>query len=163
MVFKLTWFDEMAASDRPYKLFFFPVDNSIEIVDVKSGKIHLRRIRNFDVERSQLIVGNQLTIYGRRYKIVEYGDQQTKNINSVSKEKAFVLIKPDAYLNMGKMINDITSLGLFIVRAHMMRLTDPDVQFLYAEHLGRPYFKQLASHMLSDVVVGIEIAGDQAL
>ena len=58
MVFKLTWFDEMAASDRPYKLFFFPVDNSIEIVDVKSGKIHLRRIRNFDVERSQLTVGN---------------------------------------------------------------------------------------------------------
>jgi len=28
---------------------------------------------------------------------------------------------------MGKIINDITSLGLFIVRAHMMRLTDPDV------------------------------------
>ena len=52
MVFKLAWFDEMAASDRPYKLFFFPVDNSVEIVDVKSGKIHLRRIRNFDVERS---------------------------------------------------------------------------------------------------------------
>lgn len=68
-----------------------------------------------------------MTIYGRRYKIVEYGDQQTKNINSVSKEKAFVLIKPDAYLNMGKIINDITALGLFIVKAHMMRLTDPDV------------------------------------
>lgn len=47
----------MAASDRPYKLFFFPIDNSIEIVDVKSGKIHLRRIRNFDVDRNQLIVG----------------------------------------------------------------------------------------------------------
>jgi nucleoside-diphosphate kinase len=58
MVFKLTWFDEMAASDRPYKLFFFPGDNSIEIVDVKSGKVHLRRIRNFDVDRNQLIVGN---------------------------------------------------------------------------------------------------------
>lgn len=57
MVFKINWFDEMAASDRPYKLFFFPIDNSIEIVDVKSGKIHLRRIRNFDVDRNQLIVG----------------------------------------------------------------------------------------------------------
>lgn len=58
MVFKLTWFDEMAASDRPYKLFFFLIDNSIEIVDVKSGKVHLRRIRNFEIDRNQLIVGN---------------------------------------------------------------------------------------------------------
>ena len=56
------------------------------------------------------------------------------------KETAFVLIKPDAYLNMGKIINDITSLGLYIVRAHMLRLTEPDVQFLYAEHAGRPYY-----------------------
>jgi nucleoside-diphosphate kinase len=75
LVFKLTWFDEMAASDRPYKIFFYPVDNSIEIIDVKSGKVHLRRIRNFDVERNSLFVGNQITIYGRKYKIVEFGDQ----------------------------------------------------------------------------------------
>ena len=52
LVFKLTWFDEMAAADRPYKLHFYPVDNSIEMIDVKAGKIHLRRIRNFDLERN---------------------------------------------------------------------------------------------------------------
>jgi len=66
-------------------------------------------------------------IYGRKYKIVEYGDQQTKNINSIAKEKAFLLIKPDAYLHMGKIINDITALGLLIVKAHMLRLNDSDV------------------------------------
>jgi len=58
MVLKLTWFDEMADADRPFKLFFFPIDNSIEILDVKSGKIRLRRIRNFDVDRNNLVVGN---------------------------------------------------------------------------------------------------------
>lgn len=58
MSFKLTWFDEMAASDRPFKLIFYPVDNSIEIIDMKSGRVHLRRIRNLDVQRDTLFVGN---------------------------------------------------------------------------------------------------------
>ena len=64
---------------------------------------------------------------------------------------------------MGKIINDITALGLLVTRAHMLRLNDADVQFLYSEHLGKPYYKQLAMHMLSDVVVGVEIAGEKAL
>jgi nucleoside diphosphate kinase len=58
----------------------------------------------------------------------------------VAKEKAFIIIKPDAYLNMGKILNDITALGLQIVRAHMLRLTEPDVAFIYSEHIGRPYY-----------------------
>lgn len=46
MSFKLSWYDEMAASERPYKLIYYPIDQSIEIIDLKSGKVHLRRIRN---------------------------------------------------------------------------------------------------------------------
>lgn len=64
---------------------------------------------------------------------------------------------------MGKILNDITALGLQIVRAHMLRLTEPEVAFLYSEHIGRPYYHLLANHMLSDVVLGIEVAGDSAL
>lgn len=58
MSFKLAWFDEMAAADRPFKLIYFTVDNSIEIIDMKSGKVHLRRIRNNEVQKEQLFVGN---------------------------------------------------------------------------------------------------------
>lgn len=46
MSLKLVWFDEMAASDRPFKLIYYNTDNSIEIIDMKSGKVHLRRIKN---------------------------------------------------------------------------------------------------------------------
>lgn len=48
----------MAASDRSYKLIFYSNDNSIEIIDMKSGKVYLRRIRNLDVDRAMLYVGN---------------------------------------------------------------------------------------------------------
>jgi nucleoside-diphosphate kinase len=74
LAFKLTWFDEMAASDRPFKLLYYPVDNSIEIVDLKTGKLHLRRIVNHQINREVLFVGNRIQIYGRTYLIKEFGD-----------------------------------------------------------------------------------------
>jgi len=74
MAFNLLWFDEMAASDRPFRLIFYPMDNSIEIIDMKTGKLHLRRIRNFDVSKESLFVGNKLVIYGRHYRITEFAD-----------------------------------------------------------------------------------------
>ena len=58
MVFNVTWFDEMGVIDRPYRLLFYPMDNSVEIIDTKSGKVHLRRIRNFEVQKEYLFVGN---------------------------------------------------------------------------------------------------------
>lgn len=81
MAFNLLWFDEMAASDRPFRLIFFPMDNSIEIVDLKTGKLHLRRIRNFEIQKENLFVGNKLLIYGRNYRIIEFADEATKKQN----------------------------------------------------------------------------------
>ena len=46
MVFNVTWFDEMAQVDKPFKLLFYPGDNSVELIDQRNGKVHLRRIRN---------------------------------------------------------------------------------------------------------------------
>jgi nucleoside-diphosphate kinase len=79
------------------------------------------------------------------------------------KEKTFVLIKPDAYLQTGKIINDLCSLGFQITRVQMLRLNEQSVSVLYREHVGKPYYKQLYMHMTSDVVIGIEVAGDNAL
>lgn len=74
MVFKVTWHDRLASIDRPYKLFFYPMDNSIEIKDAKTGKLHLKRIRNGDINMNNLFVGNTIVLYGREYKISEFGD-----------------------------------------------------------------------------------------
>ena len=51
MVFNCTWFDEMAAADKPYRMLFYPGDNSVELIDERTGKVHLRRIRNEAVSK----------------------------------------------------------------------------------------------------------------
>ncbi len=45
----------------------------------------------------------------------------------------------------------------------MLRLNEQSVSVLYREHVSKPYYKQLYSHMTSDVVIGIEVAGDNAI
>lgn len=43
LAFNTLWFDEMAATDRAYRLFFYAVDNTVELIDLRSGKRYLKR------------------------------------------------------------------------------------------------------------------------
>ena len=92
-------------------MFFYKGDNSIEIIDLKTKKLHLKRIRHEAIKVEDLYVGNSFDIYGRRFKIVEFGDLVTKETLFSKKERTFVMIKPDAYTNIGKIIDMITLNG----------------------------------------------------
>lgn len=107
LTFLATWFDKLASIDKPFRFHFYPVDNSIEIVDLKSKKMHLKRIRHEAVTINDLFVGNTLDIYGRRFKITEFGDQSTKEQLYAKKERTFAMIKPDAYTHIGKILDII--------------------------------------------------------
>jgi len=74
LAFVATWFDEMAAVDKRFRLHYYPMDNSVELIDSKSGKVHLRRIKNNNISQDLLYVGSQVELYGRKYKIVEFAD-----------------------------------------------------------------------------------------
>ena len=88
---------------------YYSRDGSVEVIDISKGKLHLKRIKNEALTEQQLFVGNTITLYGRKYRITEFGDQSTKQtVNQANmKERTFILVKPDAYLNTGKIISDI--------------------------------------------------------
>ncbi len=46
---------------------------------------------------NDLFVGNTVEVYGRRFKIIEFADQNTKDQLFSKKERTFTMIKPDAY------------------------------------------------------------------
>lgn len=79
LVFIAEWYDKLACIEKPFRFFFYPIDNSIEIIDLKNKKMYLKRIRHDAMTVNDLFVGNTLDIYGRRFKIVEFGDQVTKD------------------------------------------------------------------------------------
>lgn len=142
---------------------FYPLDNSLEIIDLKSRKQHLKRIRHEAVKAEDLFIGNTLDIYGRRFKIVEFADLFTKDLLLSKKERTFAMIKPDAYTHIGKILDLIVHNGFQINRLLMLRMNEEMVSLIYPEQSMKAYFRELTRFLTSDVVVGIELVGDNSI
>ena len=160
-----TWFDELASINKPFRLNFYTRDGTVEIIDVAKGRVHLKRIKNEALTEQSLFVGNTVMLYGRKYKITEFGDNSTKqSVNMANvKERAFILVKPDAYLHLGKIISEVCSYGYQVNRVAMARFNEELVGQFYSEHTDKPYFPQIVQAMTADVVIGVEILGDNAI
>jgi nucleoside-diphosphate kinase len=53
------------------------------------------------------------------------------------------MIKPDAYTNIGKIIDAIYQSGFKISKLKMSRFTDKTSSTFYGEHVGKPFFPNL--------------------
>lgn len=51
-VFECEWYDQQADVLRHYRLFFYPLDNSIEMYDKKMARVFLKRIQYPNVSLS---------------------------------------------------------------------------------------------------------------
>lgn len=45
--------------------------------DIKNQRMFLKKVRYGDLKAEQLYLGNNIMVYGRQLKIVEYGDDFT--------------------------------------------------------------------------------------
>lgn len=64
-VFEAEWYDPQADIIRHYRIFFFPMDNSIEMYDKKVQKIFLKRVELPDLKLTDLFVGAKVTVFSR--------------------------------------------------------------------------------------------------
>jgi nucleoside-diphosphate kinase len=86
-----------------------------------------------------------------------------KESNKEIKYRTFAMIKPDCYLNIGKIINMIEEDGFTISNMKIARLTEQDAQQFYAEHKGKPFYNSLVEFISSDLVVGLELVADDCV
>jgi nucleoside-diphosphate kinase len=132
IVYNAEWYDKLACVNKPFKILFYPQDGSVEIIDVKARRQHLKRIKHDLIREEHLYIGATVEVYGRRFKIIDFGDEQTKKAMKVKNERSFCFIKPDAYMNMGKIIQKIQMEGFLISKAQMLKLNTDMVSALYA-------------------------------
>ena len=78
-VFEVEWYDQQANILRFYRLFFFPLNNSIEMYDKKMSRVFLKRIEAPDLKLSELFIGAKVTVHTRVLHVTEYGDAATAN------------------------------------------------------------------------------------
>ena len=58
---------------------FYPGNNSVELFNLKTKKLFLKRTPMQDINKSHLYLGSILTIFSRQFKIVDYADIFTRN------------------------------------------------------------------------------------
>ncbi len=80
-------------------------------------------------------------------------------------EKTLVLIKPDAFL--GQHTGDILKIyeenGLRIAAMKVLKMDEHLAALHYEEHIGRPYYADLASFMTSGPIVAMVLEGEDAI
>jgi nucleoside-diphosphate kinase len=70
----------------------------------------LKRTKYPQISEADLYLGNTITVYSRQFKILGYADDFTRKAfhsqetGGQNLQKTFVMIKPDAYINIGKII-----------------------------------------------------------
>ena len=80
-------------------------------------------------------------------------------------EKTLVFIKPDAFKghHTGDIIKLYEEKGLHLLAMRLMKMTKEVAAKHYEEHIGRPYYKELETFMLSGPIVAMVLAGDDAI
>ena len=91
---------------------------------MKNRRMFLKRMHCPGIEISQLFVGSIVTVNARQLKIADYGDTATRKAFARGKETQFALIKPDAYMHTGKILDSIYQNGFIISKLKMSRFTN---------------------------------------
>ena len=111
------------------------------------------------VTQANLFVGSIVTVNARQLKIVDYADTATRKAFARGKETQFALLKPDAYIHTGKIIDSIYNSGFIISKLKMSRFTNSTA----GRFLGGLNSVENVTHMTSDVCTGMEIVADGAV
>jgi nucleoside-diphosphate kinase len=80
-------------------------------------------------------------------------------------ERTLILVKPDAFARglTGEIIARFENKGLSIVALRHMTMTDDLAKRHYAEHEGKPFFRELVEFITSGPLVAMVLEGTEAI
>jgi nucleoside-diphosphate kinase len=83
----------------------------------------------------------------------------------MTQQKTLVLVKPDGVRKhlIGEVISRFERRGLTVSALKLVKMTDAQAKFHYAEHDGKPFFGELVSFITSGPVAAMVISGDNAI
>ncbi len=111
----------------------------------------------------ELYICYDINIFSCKLKIVEYLNWYTKRLFEELRSSTYRMIKPDAYLNIRKIIDYIYQSEFTIYKLKMTRLRYEDAAKFYKEHKGKQFYDNLVRFMTSYLIGGMKIVGKDAV
>ena len=83
----------------------------------------------------------------------------------MAKEQTLSILKPDAVSanNIGAILSRFEKVGLKIVAAKMVHMTNEQAKAFYAVHAHRPFFQELVTFMVEGPVLITVLEGENAI
>ncbi|XP_042873634.1 nucleoside diphosphate kinase 7-like isoform X1 [Penaeus japonicus] len=162
-LFHTEWYDPVSATVRKFLLSFFPRDNSVEMYDLRSQRLFLKRLAIEGLDEKDFYLGNTIVVLSRQLKITEYADSTTREVISSKRQRTFAMVKPDAVHRLGEVIDVIQSRNFEVSQMKMVQLTRAQAGLFYREHEGRPFFEPLLDYVTGGPVVAMELITTNAV
>jgi nucleoside-diphosphate kinase len=160
LAFEGEWEDGEAGVVRKFLVFYYPASEAVEIAEPAKKRTFLKKTV---IGNLSLFPGSAVTIFGRQIKITDYADEVTRKKLAASTSRTLAIVKPNAYANFGRILEEATAGGFTVGRVQMVKLARGDAEEFYAEHKGKEFFEKLVNFMTSDVVVVAELHGTDAV
>ncbi|CAK1602172.1 unnamed protein product [Parnassius mnemosyne] len=157
------WYDNQASLIRRFNVFYYPVDDTIEMYDLKNRKTFVRRVKVNGITLDNFYIGCTLYILGRLIKIVDFACENTRKLLHKDVQVTFVMIKPLPTSIVGKIVNHFFENGLRVTKMKKSRLTAEDINMLYRSSIADPEFPFLLEHLNGQLVFGMELVGKDAV
>lgn len=142
---------------KSYQLSYYPETCEVEMYDIKNRRMFLKRCKYEDLQADQLYLGSTITVYGRQLKLVDYGDDFTRNSLASNSERTIAVVPPAGMPHLGKITNAIVRSRFIISEMRMVQLSKAEAEEFAGGDAG------LAQSLVSGASSVLEIMGNNAI
>jgi len=142
---------------KTYQLSYYPELGEVEMYDIKNRRMFLKRCKYEDLQAEQLYIGSTITVYGRQLKLMDYGDDFTRNSLESNSERTIAVVPPAGMPYLGKITNAIVRSHFVISEMRMVQLSRAE-----AEDFARGD-AALAQSLASGASGVLEVMGKRAI
>lgn len=114
------WYDPTIQSKRKFFLTFFPSDGSVDMYDIASKRLFLRRMKCESVTIHDLFIGSVINVLSRQLFIVDFGDKTTAEKFVREVEPALFIVNESGFGNLGKILSVLEKNDLAINRGKIV-------------------------------------------
>ncbi|CAL1301153.1 unnamed protein product [Larinioides sclopetarius] len=114
--FLVEWFDPTVKVKRRFILSYYPSDGSVDMYDIGSKRLFLRRIQCDNVGLEDLFIGSIVNVLSRQLYIIDFGDRITAERFSREVESTIFIVNESGFTNLGRIISVLENNDLAINR-----------------------------------------------
>jgi nucleoside-diphosphate kinase len=108
LAFHATYEDTTAGLTKEYLVVFYWGDNTVELLDAKTGKPFLKRSPCANLTKAHFFLGAQVVVFGRVLTLVRYADKVTEQLSEKVSESVIVVVGPQGFSRIGDCLDIAT-------------------------------------------------------